>query len=602
MKRNIMKTLLVALLIMALLAPVAVMEETPAGEPIAAEAVETNETPTEPDESDDSAEAEAEPDDTAGNVEELIIAEAFEAARIEAADVELEQSEEDIDGPREADGMDLTGDEDQLGINFAANGDGSVTINSTNFPDAYFRAYIAGLCNKNDGDTLTYAEIQGITTITVPNNTVSDLTGIKLLTNLQEIGFEPVNSSLETLDVAGMTTLQSVDASDCRCISTVNIAGCTNLKYLNLGGDNMGANITTIDASGLSNLEYLHCSFAPTLASVIVSGCTNMKTLNFRSCGLSALDVSDCKNLESLVCWSNNLSALDVSKNTALIELDCDSNNLGALDVSKNTALKYLNCTYNKIPTLDVSNLTLIAPYVSDDYKRTYTETDEKGNTYKTVLYCADVNHYNENGYDWDEPVGAYLWCDDSTEIIKKAASSTSPAPAPAPVASAPAPATPIITATAKNTKTSITAAPGTTAQLNLGGAAGKSFKSSNRKVATVDKNGNITFKKAGKVKITFKVGKKKRTVTIKVTDPTVPTNVAFQLVNTAVKKGDSVTLTPVVNEGANPSGFKWKSSNKKVATVKNGVVKFKKPGKVTITCTAKRGKKKAKIRFTVGK
>ena len=53
------------------------------------------------------------------------------------------------------------------------------------------------------------------------------------------------------------------------------------------------------------------------------------------------------------------------------------------------------------------------------------------------------------------------------------------------------------------------------------------------------------------------------------------------------VKKGESVTLTPVVNEGANPGGFKWKSSNKKVATVKNGVVKFKKKGKVTITCTS---------------
>lgn len=71
--------------------------------------------------------------------------------------------------------------------------------------------------------------------------------------------------------------------------------------------------------------------------------------------------------------------------------------------------------------------------------------------------------------------------------------------------------------------------------------------------------------------------------------------------VNKAVKKGDVVTLTPVIPEGTN-SGFKWKSSNKKVASVSNGVVRFKKAGKVTITCTAVRGKKRAKMKFNVSK
>lgn len=36
-------------------------------------------------------------------------------------------------------------------------------------------------------------------------------------------------------------------------------------------------------------------------------------------------------------------------------------------------------------------------------------------------------------------------------------------------------------------------------------------------------------------------------------------------------------------------------------ATVINGVVTFKKKGSVTITCTAMRGKEKAKIKFNVG-
>ena len=155
---------------------------------------------------------------------------------------------------------------------------------------------------------------------------------------------------------------------------------------------------------------------------------------------------------------------------------------------------------------------------------------------------------------------------------------------------------------TAKNTKATVVAAPGSKAQLDLGGATGKKFKSSNKKVAKVSKSGVVTFKKAGKVKITYKVGKRTRKATLTVTDPTLPTAVAIPEVNTAVKKGESVTLTPTVNEGANPGGYKWKSSNKKVATVKNGVVKFKKKGKVTITCTTKRGKKKARVTFAVSK
>ena len=213
-------------------------------------------------------------------------------------------------------------------------------------------------------------------------------------------------------------------------------------------------------------------------------------------------------------------------------------------------------------------------------------KTLEKGKDYEVLYYnnvepgCATLTVIGKGGYTGTRT---------SVFYIEEAG----------PVA--PAPAASVITATS-STRTSVSAAPGSVYRLDLGGQAGTKFKSSNRKVATVDQNGNVTFKKPGKVKITFKVGKKKRTVTLKVTDPTIPTSVSLAPVNTAVKKGDVVTLTPSVPENANPGGYKWKSSNKKVATVKNGVVTFKKPGKVTITCTAKRGKKKARVKFRVSK
>ncbi len=138
--------------------------------------------------------------------------------------------------------------------------------------------------------------------------------------------------------------------------------------------------------------------------------------------------------------------------------------------------------------------------------------------------------------------------------------------------------------------------------RIELGGQVGKGFKSNKSKVVTVDSNGLVTPLKAGKARITFKVGKKKRTITLKVLDPTVPKRVSLNMSGTVpARVGETVRLVATLPDGAN-SDIKWTSSNKKVATVAGGQVVFKKPGKVTITATAVRGKKKAKVKFKVSK
>ena len=152
-----------------------------------------------------------------------------------------------------------------------------------------------------------------------------------------------------------------------------------------------------------------------------------------------------------------------------------------------------------------------------------------------------------------------------------------------------------------KSAKATVTAAPGALFRIDLGGAAGKKFKSSKKSVASVDQTGLLTIKKAGKTTLSVKVGKKTRKLTLKVKDPTLPKRVTLTAPTTAVKAGDTITLTAILPAGTN-SPIKWKSSNKKVATVSNGVVTFKKAGKVTITATATRSKKKAKLKFKVSK
>ena len=106
-------------------------------------------------------------------------------------------------------------------------------------------------------------------------------------------------------------------------------------------------------------------------------------------------------------------------------------------------------------------------------------------------------------------------------------------------------------------------------------------FKSSNKKVATVNSKGVITGKKAGKAVITVKVGKYTKKLTVKVKRP------SFKLVKSSVKlkKGKKTTIRV---KAAPVSKVTYKTSNRKVATVNSkGVVTAKKKGtaKITVKC-----------------
>ena len=137
-------------------------------------------------------------------------------------------------------------------------------------------------------------------------------------------------------------------------------------------------------------------------------------------------------------------------------------------------------------------------------------------------------------------------------------------------------------------------------------------WKSSKTSVAKVDKNGKITAKKAGTATITAtaKDGSKKKVsfkvtvVTGKVSKITVDkTEVAL------VVGGTSAEATATVKATVKTSGKKaskvvgWTTSNKKVATVKNGKITAVAEGTATITVKATDGtNKKATVKVTVTK
>lgn len=123
-------------------------------------------------------------------------------------------------------------------------------------------------------------------------------------------------------------------------------------------------------------------------------------------------------------------------------------------------------------------------------------------------------------------------------------------------------------------------------------------YRSSNKKVATVSAKGVIKAKKSGTAKITVKSGSKKFIVTVTVpkTKTTAITGVPESV---SIKKGKTYTLKAKAVPKSSEEKFTYRSSNKKVATVsKSGKVKGVKKG--TATITIKSGKVSVKVTVTV--
>ena len=136
------------------------------------------------------------------------------------------------------------------------------------------------------------------------------------------------------------------------------------------------------------------------------------------------------------------------------------------------------------------------------------------------------------------------------------------------------------------------------------------SWKSSNKKVASVDKNGKVKGLKAGKtatitvqlqsgLKKSFKVKVQKKNVatkSLKVVNVSTGKKVSSKV---SLKRKQTLKLATTVSPITSKEKVKYSSSNKKVVSVSaKGVIKAKKKGKATIT--VKSGKKTYKIKVTV--
>ena len=306
-----------------------------------------------------------------------------------------------------------------------------VQIDELNFPDANFRAIVAGSNIDTDGDSyLSIAERKAVTTLEIDDKNISKLTGVEYFKELTELYC--FNNKLTNLSVATNKKLKVLSCYGNQINGTAMTNLVNSLRSLPSGtegyfyvGDSRAETdniITPTEASiaknkGWTVQKYIGSGwvdYAGAFGPVPIDK-ANFPSDNFRNyllaqdygkdavfteaeiLELTKLNVSHKSistltgiehfiALEKLTCRGNGLTSLDVSKNTALTELDCYKNSLTSLDVSKNTALTELYCYQNSLESLDVSKNTALVSLQC--YQNSLTSLDVSKNTELKYLYC----------------------------------------------------------------------------------------------------------------------------------------------------------------------------------------------------------------------
>lgn len=479
---------------------------------------------------------------------------------------------------------------------FTDNYHGDIEINSTFFPDNNFRTIISNQYDTDKNGYLSEKERFYINQLRVDNKEIKDLAGIEFFPNLWELSCK--NNLLTYIYISKNPRLINLICND-NMLTKLDVSKNTELDILRCYNNKL----STLDLRNNKRLTWVNC-YNNELKTIHIGSKPLLYELNCSYNNLDNLELSTLPRIVRLYCSYNNLTSININNCSILKKVDCRNNQLVELNIESSPEITQLLCNGNNLKSINIKGCPNITKYIkalyyrlSGDksivsYEKYIDRKDDDSDTSNTYLACDSF--VSIIGGEPIEPIPKM----DSTskdENKPNTLETSNPAPSSTPT---PMPM-PTISVTKKNAKATIKV--GTVYQIDLGENKGKYFKSSKKKIITVNSKGIVTPKSAGKARITFKVGKKKHTLTLTVKDLTIPTSIILNMTGTNyVEKGGSVSLTYKLPDGTN-SPIKWKSSNKRIATVSaNGVVKFKKKGKVTITATCKRGNKKAKVKFIV--
>ncbi|MCK5906656.1 MAG: T9SS type A sorting domain-containing protein [Flavobacteriales bacterium] len=259
-----------------------------------------------------------------------------------------------------------------------------------NIPDANFKnALIAlGVDTNTDGD-ISVSEAKSATTIDVSSNSISNLTGIEVFTNLKSLSC--YDNSLSDLDISLNTTLIYLNCDDNK-LSSLIVSDNVNLKTLHCSNNNL----SNIDLFYNSDLKELYCA-NNNLSSMNVGSNDNLITLSCANNQLSAIDVSSNNKLERLYCYSNKIKNIDIDNNVSLKELYCSGNEIDNINISNNTLLTKFYCSSNSLNSLNVYYNTALSKLDISDNSITSLETTTNTNLIELNASENKLNSINVN-------------------------------------------------------------------------------------------------------------------------------------------------------------------------------------------------------------
>ncbi|WP_242205424.1 T9SS type A sorting domain-containing protein [Aestuariivivens insulae] len=223
----------------------------------------------------------------------------------------------------------------------------------TCIPDANFEQALIDLGHDSgspDGRVLT-SNINGITSLSINNKSIADLTGIEDFAALQT--FNCSFNSFSTLMLPNGDNLlelicQGPSITNVDVVSAHPALTKIDIKYGNVSSLNVDANV---------NLQYLDV-YDNSISNLSLANNTALTFLDCYRNGLTSLDLSNNALLQTLNCKDNNLSMLDLTNNTSLVTLNCDScvnmTNLTLPDTTSLITIDCVNC--DSLTSLDVSN------------------------------------------------------------------------------------------------------------------------------------------------------------------------------------------------------------------------------------------------------
>ena len=286
-----------------------------------------------------------------------------------------------------------------------------VKVNKTNFPDEKFREALIYFDPDYSG-FLSEEEIRDIEDIKVYDKGIKDLTGIELLTSLEDLTCS--DNELKSIDISKNTKLKNLE---CDGNSKIKVISGDNAALKTLSVSN--CELTELDVSSLEQLETLICTNNEELTDLDLSKNSNLRELVIYNTGISSVSIADCPYLVELLendifgfgpdykCSYNTVSdiyrriyvnkdaivltsaddvaidktnfpddnfrseissidhdnsgALSQKEIAAITELNVSSKEISNLKgIEKLTAVKDLNCGYNKLTSLDVSKNTAL--------------------------------------------------------------------------------------------------------------------------------------------------------------------------------------------------------------------------------------------------